>query len=70
MTLDQVFSVLSDEDLVAVSTVPSGEEFLSRLTDGSGVDSALFPEISAIKNLRIAKAYRQRTTCASKVWDC
>jgi hypothetical protein len=36
-----VLSVFCHEDPGAVSTVPSGEGFVSRLTDGSGIDTCL-----------------------------
>lgn len=55
-------------DVGAVSTLSSGEGFVGRLTDDSGMDTLITAK-SATKNLSIKKPYPQRTTGASRVPD-
>jgi len=52
-----VLSVFCHEVPGAVSTVQTSEGFVTRLTDGSGMDSCL-PEESVTKNLSSSKEYR------------
>ena len=66
----KVLSCLSDEDLGDDSTIPSGEGFIIRLTDGLGGNiTAFFTGKSPVENLKMSRAYPQRTAFPCKVLE-